>query len=110
MKATLAFVPPGGGEADYYLEFELPGVPQLGDYISIARSGQQGTEDFIVRRTWWYLEPGQHIERKRRACTNRHDATGHCWMRVRPKPVFLGESPPGVRRVRQQRASGQELR
>jgi hypothetical protein len=56
VKATLALVPPGGGEADYWLEFELPGVPQPGDYISITRPGQQGTEDFIVRRSWWYLE------------------------------------------------------
>jgi hypothetical protein len=38
LKATLAFVPPGGGEADYHLEFKLPGVTQPGDYISIARS------------------------------------------------------------------------
>ena len=76
MKATLAFVPPGGGEADYYLEFELPGVPQPGDYISIARSGQQGTEDFIVRRTWWRLEhpdstPGVSAERARSGTTQR---------------------------------------
>ena len=56
LRATLVFVPPGGGEADYYLEFELPSVPQPSDYISIARSDQRGTEDFIVRRTWWYLE------------------------------------------------------
>jgi len=52
LKATLAFVPPGGGEADYHLEFELPSVPPPGDYISIVRSAQRGTEDFVVRRTW----------------------------------------------------------
>ena len=55
MKAQLVFVPPGGGEADYHLDFELPGVPQPGDYIIIERPGQTGTEDFIVRRTWWFL-------------------------------------------------------
>ena len=77
MKATLAFVPPGGGEADYHLEFELPGVPQPGDYISIARSGQSGgTEDFVVRRTWWYLEhpdstPGVSAERAPTGATQR---------------------------------------
>ncbi len=55
MKARLVFVPPGGGEADYSLLFDLPGVPQAGDYISIQRGEEPGTEDFIVRRTWWHL-------------------------------------------------------
>ena len=55
MKARLVFVPPGGGEADYSLLFDLPGVPQAGDYISIQRGEETGTEDFIVRRTWWHL-------------------------------------------------------
>lgn len=59
MKVRLVFVPPGGGEADYCLDFELPGLPQPGDYISIGRPDQLGSEDFIVRRTWWNLEfPG----------------------------------------------------
>lgn len=56
MKVRLVFVPPGGGEADYMLDFELPGVPQPGDYISIQRPKQNGTIDFIVRRSWWYLD------------------------------------------------------
>jgi hypothetical protein len=58
MKARLMFVPPDGGEIDYSLDFELPAVPRPGDYITIARKGAKsvGSEDFIVRRTWWYLE------------------------------------------------------
>jgi hypothetical protein len=56
MIATLLFVPPGGGEPDHSLVFELPSVPQAGDYISVTRHDQQGTKDFIVRRSWWYLE------------------------------------------------------
>jgi len=56
MKVRLVFVPPGGGEQDYYRDFELPGIPQAGDYISVMRPGGQGTSDFIVRRTWWHLE------------------------------------------------------
>jgi hypothetical protein len=55
MKATLVFVPPGGGEADYSLQFDLPAVPQPGDYISVTRPGQEGYEDFIVRRARWVL-------------------------------------------------------
>ncbi len=51
MKMSLAFVPPGGGEADYGLDFDLPGIPQPGDYISITREGEEGTgtEDFLER-------------------------------------------------------------
>lgn len=58
MKARLTFVPPGGGEADYSLDFELNGVPSAGDAICISRKDQQkpGYETFIVRRTWWFLE------------------------------------------------------
>lgn len=52
---TLVFVPPGGGEADYSLDFDLPGVPQPGDYISVTRPDEEGTANFIVRRTWWSL-------------------------------------------------------
>jgi hypothetical protein len=56
MKVTLTFVPPGGGEADYSLDFDLPGVPQPGDYIRIVRPKESPyTCDFIVRRTWWLL-------------------------------------------------------
>lgn len=57
MKVTLTFVPPGGGEADYSLDFDLPGVPQPGDYIRIVRPKESPyTCDFIVRRTWWLLD------------------------------------------------------
>ncbi len=57
MKVDLVFVPPGGGEADYMLGFELPAMPQPGDYISVSRKGGEvGQEDFIVRRIWWSLE------------------------------------------------------
>ena len=68
MRVNLVFVPPGGGEADYSLDFELPSVPQPGDYITISRPDQDGTEDFIVRRTWWYLEyPGTELYRTERS-------------------------------------------
>jgi hypothetical protein len=58
IRATLVFVPPGGGEADYSLDFDLPAVPQPGDYVSIVRGDRNPAhyEDFIVRRTWWHLE------------------------------------------------------
>ena len=55
MKVTLTFVPPGGGEADYHLDFELPALPAPGDYISFTRPDEEGSHDFIVRRSWWTL-------------------------------------------------------
>ena len=55
MKINLSFVPPNGGETDYSLRMELPEIPRAGDYISIFRDGTSGTEDFIVKRTWWQL-------------------------------------------------------
>lgn len=56
MKIRLIFVPPGGGEADYSLLFDLPALPRPGDYISITKPKEVGTHDFIVRRTWWQLK------------------------------------------------------
>ena|SRR5215204_33944 len=57
MKVNLAFVPPEGGDVEYSLQFELPSVPQPGNYISIIRPDQQvGSEDFIVRHILWHLE------------------------------------------------------
>lgn len=57
MKVTFCFVPPGGGgEAEYSLAFDLPSIPQAGDYVLITRPDNPGvTEDFIVKRTWWGL-------------------------------------------------------
>jgi hypothetical protein len=55
MKVHLALVPPGGGEAEYSLAFDLPEIPRAGDYISVMRDGQAGTEDFVVVRTRWVL-------------------------------------------------------
>ena len=42
MKVTLVFVPPGGGETDYQLSFDLPGIPVKGDYIMVSRGDQPG--------------------------------------------------------------------
>jgi len=62
MKARLCFVPPDGGEIDYSYDVELPALPSRGDYISIKKldGDHPGTEDFVVRRIWWQIEPGGH--------------------------------------------------
>lgn len=75
MKVTLVFVPPGGGEADYSMDFELPSLPQPGDYISITRPNRLGTEDFIVRRTWWFL---QHPDNSLSGESITESVTGTC--------------------------------
>jgi hypothetical protein len=71
-QATLVVVPPGGGEAEYSLLFEVPALPREGDYVTVMRHrpapvpGRHiGTEDFIVRRVWWafdYPDDGRLFE------------------------------------------------
>lgn len=73
IKASFVFVPPGGGEADYHLDFEVPAIPQSGDYISITRPGEQGSEDFIVRRSWWNLKyPDSNLYKNSADATHGH--------------------------------------
>lgn len=56
MKVVLCFVPPNGGETDYYLETDLHSIPVAGDYISIVDNTEEiWTKDFIVIRTRWIL-------------------------------------------------------
>ena len=62
MKVNLSFVPPGGGETDYTLPMEMPEIPRAGDYISVFRPEEQGTSDFIVKRTWWNVEFNEGAE------------------------------------------------
>ena len=56
MKIELICVPPGGGEAHYTIDVEMPAIPRPGDYITLSSPGKVGTSDFIVRRTWWLIE------------------------------------------------------
>lgn len=56
MRMTLKFVPPG--EAENSLDFDVPNAPQLGDHITVRRSGQKDT-NLVVKHTQWILEyPG----------------------------------------------------
>lgn len=57
---TLVIVPPGGGEAEYSLQMNVPALPREGDYVTVMRDREGpvagidiGTEDFIVRRVLW---------------------------------------------------------
>ncbi|HYG46596.1 MAG TPA: hypothetical protein VD846_01515 [Allosphingosinicella sp.] len=60
IEVTLVVVPPGGGEAEYSLQMNVPALPRAGDYVTVMRNREGpvagadiGTEDFIVRRVWW---------------------------------------------------------
>ena len=62
-QVTLVIVPPGGGEAEYSLQMEVPALPREGDYVTVMRHREGpvadrdiGTEDFIVRRVWWAFD------------------------------------------------------
>ena len=57
MIIEFAFVPKDGEQPDHGMAFEMPSVPQAGDHVTIARSGQAGTASFVVRRVHWTLEP-----------------------------------------------------
>lgn len=65
IRVQLTFVPPGGGEVDYGLTMDMPALPREGDYITVMRERPDGTkveddhlgsEDFIVRRVWWFCK------------------------------------------------------
>jgi len=56
MKIQFLLFPDEGGEPDHSLTFDLPGVPQAGDRVTISHPGQEGCTNFIVRRTLWDLD------------------------------------------------------
>lgn len=48
----------GSLKPDYSLNFEMPQVPAVGDYISVQRPDRPEPygEDVIVRQVWWRLK------------------------------------------------------
>lgn len=57
VKITVVVREPGTFKPDFFLDFEVPEVPRIGDYISIRRLDQREPygEDVIVRQVWWRL-------------------------------------------------------
>lgn len=51
---AFSVVPPGGGETDFEFRLTLPAVPNTDDYIRVGVEGGLTTEDFIVRRRWFF--------------------------------------------------------
>jgi hypothetical protein len=58
VRVSIVVREPGKQKPDYSLPFDLPVVPNKGDYISIQRPDKQRPygEDMIVRRVWWRLD------------------------------------------------------
>lgn len=57
MKIIIIIREPGRLKPDYSLDFDIPSVPSVGDYISIQRPDKPKPygEDMIVRQIWWRL-------------------------------------------------------
>ncbi len=55
MRIVFVIVPGEGENPERGIAFEMPGVPQVGDQVTIARPGQAGTAGFVVRRVHWSL-------------------------------------------------------
>jgi hypothetical protein len=61
MRVELVLMPIQDEEPHHRLMFEMPGVPQAGDCLTISRPGQSGHTEFAVTRACWtldYPEPG----------------------------------------------------
>lgn len=58
IRVTLMVREVGRLSPDYSLDFDLPQVPAVGDYISVQRPDEPAPygEDFIVRQIWWRLD------------------------------------------------------
>jgi hypothetical protein len=56
MRVELVLMPIQDEEPHHRLMFEMPGVPQAGDCLTISRPGQSGHTEFVVRRACWTLE------------------------------------------------------
>jgi len=56
MKIQFLLFPNEGDEPDHSLTFDLPGVPQVGDRVTISHPGQEGYANFVVRRAQWDLD------------------------------------------------------
>jgi hypothetical protein len=57
-EVTIVVREPGTVETGFSLDFELPEIPRIGEYISIRRldTREPFGEDVIVRHVWWRLK------------------------------------------------------
>ena len=56
MRVELVLAPLDEEEPHQRLIFEMPGVPQTGDCVTVSRPDQSGNTEFVVNRTCWTLD------------------------------------------------------
>ena len=61
IKITILVRELGNGRPDGSMQFLLPELPRVGDYISVQRPEKRGPwgEDLIVKHIWWRLRHPQ---------------------------------------------------
>ena len=59
MRIELVLAPTEDEEPHHRLAFEMPGVPQAGDCVTVSRPDQSGHTEFVVSRTCWALDSGE---------------------------------------------------
>ncbi len=87
MRVHFLFGPEDESEGDHTLPFDVPAVPQVGDWVSVARPGQSGTAGFVVRRLRWvldYPEAGPCQPAGREAVGTTNAVTVECEFAVGP--------------------------
>lgn len=56
VRITLVVRELGKHSIDHSMEFDLPEIPKVGDYISVFSPDSPGrSKDIIVRHVWWHL-------------------------------------------------------
>ncbi len=96
MKIQFLLFPDEGDEPDHSLTFDLPGVPQAGDQVTISRPGQEGCANFIVRRPLWALDypDAEHAHRAGEAAVGTTNAVSvECGFKVGP---YSSEEHKGI--------------
>jgi len=56
MRVEFVLAPVEDEEPHHRLVFEMPGVPQTGDCVTISRPDQSGNTEFVVSRICWTLD------------------------------------------------------
>ena len=60
VRVTLVVHELGRHSVDHFMDFDLPEIPRVGDYISVFSPNSPGrSKDIIVRHVWWHLNANE---------------------------------------------------